>query len=665
VKIKKVTFHNYRVYAGIQTIDLSRTKPGKPVILVGGLNGEGKTTLLEGIQLALYGRMSDMWKHNGTIYTDYLVNSIHRGAESSGGALVEVEFEAIDQAEMKLFKVQRSWKVNGSGKVQEFVQVFLNGRLDKLLSETWSDQVERFIPARLAGLFFFDGEKIRHFADPQRSQELLERGILALLGIDLVDQLAVDLQALERKITKTVKIQKQDKVFQQLKKKRDELDEERTNLFEKRAGLQSEFDQQAKECKLVDQKYEKIGGQLFEQRITLEKVRDNLSERRSELKRSLIDLSAGPLPLALISDKLISCQAQMKIELSVARAETTTQAVKSQKRRLKKRLRDARAAKKILSLLDVFYKEELRELSEIAGLPVYLETDELDFVNANKLIEKEIPNAQEKGDYLLKQIEELEAEIQTLDRKLSSVPDEEALAAIIQKRDTSRHNLAVLEGKILQIDEAKRLAEIHFEEADVAFHKHVVKKLERSQNQKDDARTLKHSEHVRQTLKSFKKRLISHRIEMLQEIILDSYVHLMRKKGMVAELSIDPATFSLKLRNRDDQEILPEWLSAGERQLLVVSILWGLARASGKSLPIIVDTPVGRLDSAHRSNLVRHYYPQASHQVVLLSTDEEIVGTTLKTLKPAIGHMYRLVYDDSTESTRVESGYFVERENVN
>ena len=91
----------------------------------------------------------------------------------------------------------------------------------------------------------------------------------------------------------------------------------------------------------------------------------------------------------------------------------------------------------------------------------------------------------------------------------------------------------------------------------------------------------------------------------------------------------------------------------------------GFARASGRSLPVIVDTPLGRLDSGHRDNLVRHYFPHASHQVILLSTDEEIVGSTLRTLEPAIGHKYRLVYDEATDATTIQSGYFKERAHAN
>jgi DNA sulfur modification protein DndD len=92
--------------------------------------------------------------------------------------------------------------------------------------------------------------------------------------------------------------------------------------------------------------------------------------------------------------------------------------------------------------------------------------------------------------------------------------------------------------------------------------------------------------------------------------------------------------------------------------LLAIAILWGLARASGRPLPTVIDTPLGRLDSQHRDHLVRRYFPHASHQVLLLSTDEEITGTYYKALRPSIGREYRLSFDEKNARTVVEPGYF-------
>ena len=78
------------------------------------------------------------------------------------------------------------------------------------------------------------------------------------------------------------------------------------------------------------------------------------------------------------------------------------------------------------------------------------------------------------------------------------------------------------------------------------------------------------------------------------------------------------------------------------------------------TLPTIIDTPVGRLDRSHRTNLVERYFPNASRQVVLLSTDEEIVGTHLDLLMPNVGAQYRLNFDEVEARTSIVEGYFDE-----
>jgi DNA sulfur modification protein DndD len=106
------------------------------------------------------------------------------------------------------------------------------------------------------------------------------------------------------------------------------------------------------------------------------------------------------------------------------------------------------------------------------------------------------------------------------------------------------------------------------------------------------------------------------------------------------------------------QILSAERLSAGERQLLAIAILWGLAKASGRPLPTAIDTPLGRLDSAHRDNIVKRYFPFASHQVLLFSTDQEIVGDYLSSLMPWIGRSYILDYTPKTHTTQIREGYF-------
>lgn len=665
MRITRVVFQDYRVYAGKQELDMSRYEVARPVVLVGGLNGEGKTTLLEGIQLGLYGRRSELWRQTSSSYSDYLLQSIHRAANPTSGAMVQVEFDVTRANETSTYKVQRTWKRNGGGKAEEFVQVFIDGELDGHYSETWADQVEQFVPARLAGLFFFDGEKIKHYAETQRSRELIERGIQSLLGIDVVDQLDIDLKALEARITKEDKNQATDQKRQQLEEQRDTRTYEVETLNEKLAGLRNENDQLQKRFDQCDRSFAEAGGELYEKRLELESQRKILVDQLSGAKSRLVGLSGTALPLALVPELLKRTQLQMRVEIQIAGSQATLDRLADQETRLLDRLVDTGVGSRTTAEIESFFGEEREDLQKITDLPAYLDASQEDYLAATALSETGLPSLQAEVAEALKSAAKLETRIDALDRQLASVPDEDAVAKLQEEREHLRHEMAVLSGKIQQLEEDRRLAGIHLRESEEALHKYLIGEYEKSHDAEDRARVLKHAERVRDTLLTFRQRLIARRIEQLERLILESYGNLMRKSGMVARLRIDPETYDLSLFSADNKQIAPDWLSAGERQLLVVSILWGLARASGRSLPVIVDTPLGRLDSLHRDNLVKHYFPHASHQVILLSTDEEIVGHTLRALEPAIGRKYRLEYDDKRDATQIVPGYFKEQVGAN
>jgi DNA sulfur modification protein DndD len=126
----------------------------------------------------------------------------------------------------------------------------------------------------------------------------------------------------------------------------------------------------------------------------------------------------------------------------------------------------------------------------------------------------------------------------------------------------------------------------------------------------------------------------------------------------VQSIHINPETFAIEHTGGNGKPLSMGRLSQGERQLLATALLWGLAKASGRPLPAVIDTPLGRLDSSHRSHMLNRYFPVASHQVILLSTDEEVDEDSWHRLKPHIGRSYHLKFDDTSRSTTATEGYF-------
>jgi DNA sulfur modification protein DndD len=162
----------------------------------------------------------------------------------------------------------------------------------------------------------------------------------------------------------------------------------------------------------------------------------------------------------------------------------------------------------------------------------------------------------------------------------------------------------------------------------------------------------------REVLGLFEEKIRNKHIRTLEIYIKDGFESLLRKRSFINSIVICPNTFQLTINIVGEGFVPASKLSAGERQLLAVAVLWALARASGRKLPTVIDTPLGRLDSSHRKSFVMNYFPNAGEQVILLSTDEEIVGNYHQSLKKYLSHEYLIEYDEDKQSSSINSGYF-------
>ena len=163
--------------------------------------------------------------------------------------------------------------------------------------------------------------------------------------------------------------------------------------------------------------------------------------------------------------------------------------------------------------------------------------------------------------------------------------------------------------------------------------------------------------HAKGLLVNYKTKLLTSRIGHIEQLIVECLQRLMRKKDQIVRVKISVPDFDFKLFTASGQEVAYGRLSEGERQMLITSIVWGLARASGKVFPLVVDTPLARLDSKHRGNLTTEFYPNASHQSIIFSTDEEYVGLRLKEIEPYVCRYYTLV-NDGVSSSVINPAYF-------
>ncbi|MGW0206152.1 DNA sulfur modification protein DndD [Streptomyces sp. NPDC003233] len=664
--LRKITLEEFGAYRGKQSLDLT-PKTNKPIILIGGLNGCGKTTLLDAIQLALYGNRARCSGRGAKAYETYLRESINRKADPQRGSAITLEFTILTDGQEHYYRVVRSWHISGKT-LKEFLNVYVDEnygerakpqrtvepdcKFNRLLSEGWADHVESLLPLEIASLAFFDGEKIESLADPERAASVIESAVHSLLGVSTVHQLRNDLLALQRRQKLSDEEQHLlDKIRAQ-ETERDAVLSEYEVAHQELAQCRTELGKAQRTLDSLEAAFEKEGGHLFTRRVELENDKKQIVARLAEVRAELTQMASGPLPLLLVTPLLDDLREQAAIEQEARQSAQVLQVLEQRDQWLLDLVPDAVRADVLKQLeTDRAQRSEKTDLAVDLRLP----HDALAQLTVlDELLERDTA----RSTQLLTTAAELTEQLDQLDRQLAGVPAHDKVEALQRSRDEQIVEVARVQAArdraVARLEELKRRRE------------YVTTLLERAHNEfvrtkvkaEEVERIITYSEKARKTLERFASALLQRHIGKLETAVLKSFQELMRKQGLVHGLRIDTDKFTLTLVDADGERIDPSRLSAGERQLLAVSLLWGLMRVAGNRLPSVIDTPLGRLDSRHREHLVDRYFPNASDQVLLLSTDEEIDEYLLGRLKKSVAHTYTLVHDDTEFTTSVVEGYW-------
>ena len=648
---EQVVLHNFGVYRGEHRIDLD-VAPEKPVVLIGALNGSGKTTFLDAMQLALYGKSARCSGRERVSYPEYLESMINRDAPPHQGAGVEFTFRARANGQDARIRVSRTWQKRGDS-IKENLEVYRDGEHDAVASERWVEFVEDFMPSQIADLFFFDGEKIEALADPQRSAALLRVGIHSLLGIDLVESLLRSLQQVERKRMTDTASESDKSMLQAIEAQRNEIQQAHESNMLKRASLQNDIDGIEKKEVSVAEEFKRLGGDLLVQRDHLVSEQAYYRKKKAEIEDELRVLAAGALPLMIPAKTLetaysraLSARRNGNADLLKAEAESRDASIEKFVGTLGLR-RDALT--KLRSHLKADRAQRYRSNVPTGTIPEEI---------LNQFSHEATQAMGRVAAHTLKSLSDVDEHLSAVERNLAAVPASAEVSRIQQEMDACRTERARIEATINLLDEEVAAQRVKMERLQAQSEREAEKLGERLTRDEVSRRMIDHSSRGRKVLANFRERLLANNLHRLELSILNYFQRLIRKKTLVHGIAIDAEFFQISVTNQAGQLVPAHRLSAGERQLLAVATLWALAHASGRYLPAVIDTPLSRLDSKHRGTLVQNYFPTASHQVILLSTDEEVVGTYLDRLHPSVGRYYLIEHDESANTSKFVDGYF-------
>ena len=645
---------NIGVYKGSHCIQLSPESGERKITLIGGVNGAGKTSLLDALQIGLFG-INSTDSRDTESYNKLIKQKISHGQKE---ACIDITFRQVSGGKETIYRVQREFDIVSENKIEKKVCVLEDNRKNEFLSVNWDVQANRFFPYRLKNLFIFDGEKISSYSSDREMQRFIENSFKILFGLDNIEQLSKDLDYYSVQKQKSLAGKETVAEVEELEDRIDTVKKEITRLRQEKASIRSnKIDKTSLRLREVETRYEDAGGVFLDRkRDILDRV-EREEENTRDLEKRLVALAATDLPLALIQSLL----------------HRTYEVSDMEERRRYSISKEGINKERDIHLMNVLkeFKIPKDQIEKIRGRLAteyeYPESENFDsLTNVDIVTLKVLEHLTKEGLHRTKQeavrlVEDMRTQrsklMLAIDEK-DCLPEERAIGKLLDERNKLKVRLETYnteykscENKIMELTKTRDAMVVELKEL-------LKENLELVHQKQDIDRILVHVQKVKDTIELLRKKLtIDSANEATKEMIL-SLKALCHNTLAIESITLDESSFELNVHSPDGKRMDIESLSAGQRQLLCLAVMWAFKNLSGWSLPVIIDTPFSRLDSVHRENVLRKYLTNVSHQVIILSTDKEVDRGSWEFLKKFLARAYTLKFDDETQSTSIAPGYF-------
>ncbi|WFS63397.1 AAA family ATPase [Pseudodesulfovibrio thermohalotolerans] len=694
--LTEVHLRNWRSYRNATfsfprpEVDKSNKAKTKKVILVGAQNGTGKTSLLIALYLGLFGReamhliegvrISGAEDERWFTYRNLIQRTLHRPAQrkEDSHALVRLKFESEDGEQIV---IRRKWGFTRAGKIRDLntrdgeeVIVEMNGQTK--LFPSWQDANDRIseilFPSNVMPCFFFDGEQAQERVEAASKGALLD-AVNTLYGTGILGQLRQSLGSFIRNERSALKRDVGNVKLDELEIKREELDKAKLARDQIRKSLtdkkREQDDLENERQQLASDLYQLVGDSGADINEYAESIKAYQTEQirlRSELTNGLASL-ALPLALAKNDQLLIDTLTaeQIRDRWLLLKEEATGKASRIVDKVLPQsgssdiqpplqKVQADRLRGKLEQALETLWSppptgcaEEYRftflhesdrtaviskvsSKQALAGINLQDVALEWNSINAQlRETERKFNNIRDIQPKLL----ELKKAIEGVGKKIADISGE-VNKFELQEEGVSRRINDLL-GSIGQMETKRRIVNPVQEKLDLAYKVNTVV---------DEAQ----EKLIPLCQNALEKRCTYHFTRMIS----DEY-----KKFKVR---FDPDT-EPRLEN-GSRVVYVTGLSGAQKRAFGLAFTLAVADVSNQNAPIIVDTPVGNMDSKYRDRVLKHVAEAAPGQVVFLSHDEEISEEYKSKLSQYVRKTYLLdfkqVDEGCGETTIIDDKYF-------
>lgn len=653
IELKEMTINNWLVYQGIVRLAFSKPEPGKNLWVVHGLNGSGKTSLLRAIQWVFRnGRSADRYFDAPLLH--------NREAIRAGNSSLEVTVRFSHRGRECLLKRSQSAQIRegtATGIKSTELTLVIDGRDE---SNSVDDKLAKILPWECQQFAFFDGLEIQSYAQKQHSQET--RGAIELiLGIPEVRNLRDDLHKLSKDIERERDEALSDKgAYQRVRVEKDKLDTDR-QAWEERISLQKE---KLNSLELIVRDLERQAAEL-----------GHKEERIKELKtkgRMLEDLNGSIRSLELNQQALTSRAALFLLRDLIARRvksleDTRIITVTHDQKRGQQAMKIAileevlekgrcicnRGLDGVADFLEAELAKE-KKLSAASQSPVHpYSSSSAELITRLQALllrlKDELVNPE--GLHLLRLEkehlrEEVEQDIVKLREQLKEHADTDiqsvyqALEANKGDQDDGKIELARFEQELSKANDeiVQKDKELNQHLAGMQGYEELEKKIDYLQR-------------LRSAVDELVDRFIKDRHATIQATLNRVFMNITNKPKEYDRVALLD-DYALRIITKAENQIEPDKLSAGEKEVLAFSFIAGLNLASENPAPLVMDTPFGHLDVQHRDGLLQAL-PSLPNQVILLATDRDFPKDERKRMERNIAGEFELYRIQNEERTTI------------
>lgn len=659
--INKLLLRNIGAYHGPHHSFDFRTSAEKNVILLGGKNGAGKTTILESLRIVLFGSLAYGFMNDNEPYFKKIHSLLNRAALQNGenDFQITLEYKATEELEPIDYVLTRRWHLKNN-KVKETFDVFKNGKaLDTQKKSDFQNRLREEMPPRLFELCLFDGEDISRIVSDEKIPEYLSESGKILFNLDLFMNLEKDLQTYRMQYAqKNASAAKEIADQQELMNKIAELQ----TVVEEKASLivlsEEEITHLNDEIKQHKKDFDEHGGLQREERQRLASQVNTIENERKANTEQIRTFTNSLLPFYIAKDLLSKVVKQLDLEKENESFEYVSSSLEIEK--LKALVHQLQQSNVNLDIAQLH-----------KGILEIMQPENIELIHRASFAQRsEIHN-------LFKQIEQIDPKqyIQLYDRNAELLIEAQRLRKAIEVNDQSsefREILAQIETKTKRVEQLRLLIEhynkeIHEATETIRLHTTAANKItDKIREYHKAENSFAMTEKLLLVSQRFRDRQWRKKLDDVANEATKMVNILFRKKEYIDRIHIDHSTFELHLHSRQQHLITKERLSAGEKEMLMLTVIWAMFKVSGWKLPFVFDTLMGRLDQDHKRALIQHFIPRCGDQVLMFTTDSEVSKEQYELLKDITAKCYTLELDQAMDSAKIVKGrYFTISEESN